>query len=87
MISWSNVSDIVISDFKDKEYTLNHIAEMHIITIATKMDMSYDFYIKQNMHAIEWKLKDLINKEKSLINEVYRNWKHPFLRKFESYRV
>ena len=38
---------------------------MHIITIAKKMDMSYDFYIKHNMHnmhSVEWKLNAMINK-------------------------
>ena len=42
---------------------------MNIITIAIKMDMSYEFYIKHKMHAIEWKLNSLINKSKALINK------------------
>ena len=45
----------VNSDFKDTGYTFNHIAEMKIITKAHKMDMSHDFYIKHDMHAVEWK--------------------------------
>ena len=32
------------------------------------MDMSYDFYIKHNMHVIEWKLSAMVNKNKKLIN-------------------
>ena len=47
MISWSNFSENVIDDFKNKGYSFNHIAEMHIITIANKRDMSYDFYLKK----------------------------------------
>ena len=43
----------MIDDFKDEGYTFNHIAKMHIITIAKKMDMTYDFDIKQNMCALE----------------------------------
>ena len=53
MVSWKNYLQKVIDNFKDKGYTFDHIAEMHIITIANKMDMSYNFYIKQIMHAIE----------------------------------
>ena len=53
MISWSNFLEKVINDLKNKGYTLNRITEMHIKTIAIKLDMSYDFYIKHNMHAVE----------------------------------
>ena len=49
--------------------------------------MSYDFYIKHNMHAVEWKLNAMINKNKKLINNSDRTWRQPFNRKFESYRV
>ena len=60
---------------------------MNIITIANKLDMTYDFYIKHNMHAVEWKLNAMINKNKSLIDNFNRNCRHPLNRKFESYRV
>ena len=86
MIPWKNFLEEVIDDFNDKGYTFNHIAEMHIITIAHKMDMSYDFYIKHNMHAVEWKTNAMINKSKNLINKFPRNWRHPLYRKNESYR-
>ena len=43
----------VFSDFKAEGYNFNHIAEMNIITIVNKLDMSYDFYIKHNMCALE----------------------------------
>ena len=52
MFSWKKYLENVIDDFKNKEYNFNHIEEMNIITISNKMDMSYDFYIKHNMHAI-----------------------------------
>ena len=77
----------VINDFKDKGYNFNHNTEMHIITIANKLDMSYDFFIKHNMHAVEWKLNASINKNKNLINNFDRNWRHLLNRKSESYRV
>ena len=60
---------------------------MHIITIANKRDMSYDFHIKHNMCALEWKLNAMINRNKSLFNKFPRNWRHLLNRKFESYRV
>ena len=60
---------------------------MHNIPIANKLDMSHDFYIKHNMHVVEWKLNAMINKNKSLINKFDLNRKHPLNRKFESYRV
>ena len=36
MVSWKNFLEKLIDDFKDKGYIFNHIAEMHIITIANK---------------------------------------------------
>ena len=55
MIVWKKYLEYVIDDVKDKEYICNHIEEINIITLANKLDMSYDFYIKLNMHAIQWK--------------------------------
>ena len=63
-----NFLEKVISDFKDKGYNFNHIAEMNIITIVDKLDISYEFYIRHNMHAVEWKINAMINRNKSLIN-------------------
>ena len=77
----------VIDDFKDRGYSFNHIAEMHTITIANKKVMLYDFYIKHNVCALEWKLNAMITKKKILINKFDRNWRHLLKRKFESNRV
>ena len=60
---------------------------MNIITISNKMDMSYDFYIKHNIHMIEWKLNAMINKNKKLINKFNETWRHPLNRKFRNNRV
>ena len=87
LISWQNFLEKVIDDFKNKGYNFNQIEEMNSITIACKMNMSYDFYIKHIMHAVEWKLNAMINKNKKLINFFNRIFRHPFYRKFESYRV
>ena len=59
--------DKVNNDFKNKEYNVSHIAEMNIITIVNKLELSHDFYIKHNMHAVEWKLNAMINNNKNLI--------------------
>ena len=50
----------ITDDFKNKGYNFNCKAEMKIITKAKKMDMSYNFYIRHNMHAIELKLIAMI---------------------------
>ena len=65
MISLSYFLEKVIDDFKSKGYTFNHRAEMNITKIANKLDMAYDFNTKHNMHAVEWKLNDMINKNKN----------------------
>ena len=40
MCYWYKFLENVISDFQDKGYNSNQIAEMIIITIANKLDMS-----------------------------------------------
>ena len=74
-ISWKIFIENVINDFENDGYVFSHISQMNIITICNNMDMTYDFYMKQNMPAVEWKINQLINKNKKLIN------------KFKSYRV
>ena len=61
--------DNVIDDFKNEGYNFNHIEELMVITISNKMDMAYDLFIKHNMHAIEWKLNAMINRNKNLIKK------------------
>ena len=39
------------------------------------------------MHAVEWKLIAMINKNENLINSLNRNWRHPLDSKFESYHA
>ena len=75
-----------IDKLKEEGYDFNYIAEMDIITLAHKRDMTYDFYLKHNMPAFEWKLNAMINKDKSLINKFPRNWIHPIITRFECYR-
>ena len=35
MIPWKNFFEKVIDTFEERRYTFNHLAEMHIITIAS----------------------------------------------------
>ena len=63
----------------------SQIAEMDIITLANKRDMTYDFYLKNNMSAFEWKLNSKIKKDKNLINKFPNNWRHPINTKFGCY--
>ena len=78
-ISWSNYLREANNNLKEEGNDFSHIAEMDIITLAHKRDMTYDFYIKQIMSAFEWKLKAMINKDKNLINEFPQNWRHPLI--------
>ena len=52
-ISWSNCLREAIDNLKEEGYHFNHIAEMDIITLAHKRNMTYDFYLKHNMPAFE----------------------------------
>ena len=79
---WPNVVEEVMDDYKYKGYTFDRIDELNIITIADKMDMSYDFYFKHNIHAVDLKLISMINKDKTLIKKLDRNWNHPLMRTF-----
>ena len=69
MISWQSFLEDVIYGFKNTGHKFNYIEELNIITIAYKVDMSYDFYIKHNMHAVEWKLFAMIIKNENLIKK------------------
>ena len=59
---------------------------MDIITLAHKRDMTYDFYLKYNMLAFEWKLTAMINEIKNLNNKFPQNWRHPINTSFDCYR-
>ena len=85
-VFWSNYLREAIDNLKEGGYDFNYIAEMNIITLAHKRDMTYDFYLKHNMPAIERKLNALINKNKNLINKFPRIWRHPINTRFDCYR-
>ena len=75
MIPSSNFKKKVNIDFNDKGYKFSRIAEVNIIKIANKMDMSCDFSIKHNIQAVEWKLNAMNNKNKDLIIKLDLNWR------------
>ena len=85
-ISWKIFVENRINDFRNDGFDFSHISQMNIITVCNKMDMTYDFYLKQNMPAVEWKINQLINKDKKLINKLPVSSIHPLNRKFKSYR-
>ena len=86
-ISWSNYLREAIDSLKTEGYFFDHIAEMYVITLAHKRDMTYDFYLKHNMPAFEWKVNRIINRDKNLIDKFPQNWRHPILIiKFNCYR-
>ena len=41
--------------------------------------MPYDFYIKHEIHAVEWKLNAMINKNKKFINNFEREMETYFI--------
>ena len=82
-ISWSNYIREAIDNLRTEGCDFDHIAEMDIITLVHKRDMTYDFYIKHNMSAFEWKLNAMINKDKNLMNRFPINWRHPINTRFK----
>ena len=85
-ISWSNYLREAIDNFKEEGYVFNQTAEMDIITLAHKRDMTYDFFLKHNMPAFERKLNAMINKDKNLIDKFPQTWRHPINMKFNCHR-
>ena len=52
-ISWSKCLRDAINNLKEEGNDFNYIAEMDIITLAHKRDMTYDFYLKHILSAFE----------------------------------
>ena len=57
IISWKIYTENAIDDFNNDGFNFSHISQMSVIIVCNRMDMTYDFYMKQNMPAIEWKKK------------------------------
>ena len=85
MISWKNFVEIKISNLKNDGFDFSHISQMNIIIAFNKLDMTYDFYMKHIMPAVERKLNHLIHRFKNLINKLPASWIHALNRKFKKY--
>ena len=85
-VSCSNYIRETIDSLKKEGYHFDHIAEMAIITLVHKRDMTYDFYLKHNMSAFEWKPNAMTNKDMNLINKFPCGWRHPINTKVNCYR-
>ena len=68
--------EIEINNLKNDGFDYSHISEMNFKIVCNKMDMTYDFYMKHNMSAVECKL----------INKLPASWIHSLNRNFKSYR-
>ena len=86
-ISWSIYLREAIVSLRKEGNHFDHIAETDIISLALERDMTYDFYLKHNKPAFEWKLNAMINKDKNLNNNFPRSWRHPNNTKRDCYRV
>ena len=84
-ISWSNYLRDTIDSLKTEGYDFKYMAEMDIITLAHKRDMTYDFCMKHNMPALEWKLNAMNNKDESIIIKFPQKWRHPINIRFNCY--
>ena len=56
---------------------------MKILTIANKLYMSYDFFFRHKLHAVEWKLNALIIKNRSMINKFNQKWRNLWNKNFK----
>ena len=65
MVSWKNSVEIAINKLKDEGFDFSQISQMNIVIVCNRMDMTYDFYVKHNMPAVERKLSQLLNKDKT----------------------
>ena len=83
-ISWERYLEKVSDAFENDGYKFNHLEELNILAISKEKDMSYDFFNKQNMHMIEWKMNAMINKKKNLIKKFNEIFRHPLERKFRN---
>ena len=70
-----------INDINNQRYTFNGIDEFNIITTFDEMDMTYEYCIRRNIHAVESKLNMIIAKNPQLIYSLNGSHHHPLNRK------
>ena len=73
-----------IDNFIEKGHDFSHIDEMNVTVVSDKMYMTYDYYIKHPMPALELRLNMIISK--NLIKSLNRSHIHPLTRKYSHIR-
>ena len=66
----------------EKGPDFSYIDEMNISTVNDKIYMTYDYYIKPPMLAVELKLNMIITTNPHLIRSLNRSHIHPLIRKY-----
>ena len=82
--SWHRFLVKPFQDFKNKGYKFSHILETNTIIFTNIRYIIYDFYIKHNMHAVDWKFNMDIAKIQQLINSLDKSVNHPLFRKYSN---
>ena len=75
-----------IDNFIDKGYEFSYIDEKIVTTVIDEMHMTYDYYIKTPMPAVELKLNMIISKNPHLIKSLNTSHIHPLIRKYSYIR-
>ena len=75
-----------IDNFIEKGLEFSYIDEMNITTLNDKMYMTYHYYIKHPMPAVDLKLNMIISKNPHLIKSLNRSHIHPLIRKYSHIR-
>ena len=70
----------------DKGHEFFHIDEMNFTFVNDKKYMTYDYYIKHPMSAVELKLNLIISKNPNLFKSLNRSHIHPLIRKYSHTR-
>ena len=87
LINWKRYSLYQTDNFVEKGHIFSHIDEMNITTVNDKMYMTYGYYIKHPLPAVELKLNMIISKNPHLIKSLNRSHIHPLIRKYSYDRL
>ena len=55
---------------------------MNITFITDYQNMTYEFYLKQPKHIVEWELVEKLAKNPKFIRTFHRNNSHPLIRRY-----
>ena len=56
IVSWIFFVGNAINNLRKEGFFFSYISQMNIVIVFNKMDMTYEFYMKHNMPAVEWKI-------------------------------